>query len=259
MAIELNEAATRNRLAHYMNEPAVVQGLRALASDRFMLAFFLMSVSEGEAMGEAGVAALREEEIAKLIRDIERQEREEAGHKQLSLDLARELLPEYFDDGAYRYAGQLTGRDYYLGVLQQNRNRLKERGASSKLNLYLTTTFGYEIMVGLHYAAVINAVVASDLPSELKDPIATQLRRILAEEDTHLEIATQHNVLLGADRSGLSARTLELLQGLEALTTEDYEWAAEISMKEVVKLIARYGDGPAFRAQVETAQARGDA
>jgi hypothetical protein len=257
--IELDEAAIRGRLAHYMDAASVVAGIRAMVTDRFLLAFFLMSVSEGEAMGEAGVAAIREEEIAQLIHDIERQQREEAGHKALSLDLARELFPDYFDAGQYRYRDRLTGRAYYLSVLQENRQRLKERGRYSRLNLYLTTTFGYEIMVGLYYGAVIDAVSASDLPARLKDPIAKQLRRILDEESTHLEIATQHNALVQAERAALSTRTVELLEGLEKLTADDYEWAAELSMRQVVELIGCYADGPGFRARIEGAPAEGAA
>jgi hypothetical protein len=259
MTIELHEDAIREKLAHYMDSPAVVRGIREMVGDRFLLAFFLMSVSEGEAMGEAGVSAIREEEIARLIHDIERQQREEAGHKQLSLDLARGLFPETFDAGEYRYRDKLTGRDYYVSVLQQNRERLKQLGRYSRLNLYLTTTFGYEIMVGLYYGAVVEAVAASELPAVLKGPIEAQLRRILDEEDTHLEIATQHNALLAADRAALSPRTVELLEGLEKLGADDYEWAAELSMREVVKMIARYGEGPRFRAEIEGASAGGAA
>ena len=259
MTIELHEDSIRDKFAHYMEDPLVVRGLAEMVSDRFLLAFFLMSVSQGEAMGEAGVAAIREEEIAKLIQDIERQEREEAGHKQLSLDLARDLFPEFFDDGVYRYSEKLMGRDYYVAVLQANRQRLKDRGSYSRLNLYLTTTFGYEIMVGLHYEAVIEAVAASELEPELKNPIVSQLRRILAEEDTHLEIATQHNALLEADRTGLGARAVEFLEALEALTTDDYEWAVELSMKEIVKTIGRYAEGPDFRAEIEGATPLGGA
>jgi hypothetical protein len=255
LGIQLDEEATREKVAHYMDEPAVVGGIRTMVADPFLLAFFLMCVSEGEAMGEAGVAAIREEEIAQLIHDIERQEREEAGHKELSRNLAQRLFPELFEAGEYRYRDQLTGRDYYLAVLRENRQRMKERGSYSRLNLYLTTTFGYEIMVGFYYGAVIEAVAASDLPPRLKDPIVAQLRRILDEEETHLEIATQHNALLEADRSGLSPRTVELLEGLETLTADDYEWAAERSMKEIVRVIGRYADGPGFRAEIEGAAA----
>jgi len=256
MAIELDEDAIRGNVAHYMEEASVIEGIGAMLRDRFLLAFFLMSVSEGEAMGEAGVSAIREEEISRLIEDIERQEREEAGHKQLSLDLARDLFPEYFDsDGDYRYQDHLTGRSYYLRVLEKNRERLRERDRYSRLNLYLTTTFGYEIMVGLYYGAVVDAVEASNLSAELKAPLAGQLRRILAEENTHLEIATQHNALLEADRTGLSERTVSLLDDLAKLTEADYEWAAQLSMREVVGLIGRYAEGPAFRAEIEAAAA----
>ena len=254
MTIELDEDAIRDKVAHYMEEPRVVQGIREMLSDRFLLAFFLMSVSEGEAMGEAGVAAIREEEVARLVADIERQQQEEAGHKQLSLDLARSLFPEYFGrNGYYRYQDQLTGRGYYLRVLQQNRDRLRERGRYSRLNLYLTTTFGYEIMVGLYYGAVVDAIESSPLPAEIRRSLAAQLRRILAEEDTHLAIATQHNALLRADRSKLSERTVSLLGDLAKLSEEDYEWAADLSMREVVGLIGDYARGPAFRSEIQAA------
>jgi len=252
MAIELNEDEISKKLAHYLDDPAVVAGLEAMVADPFLLAYFLMSVSEGEALGEAGVGMIREEEVAKLIHDIERQQREEGGHKELTLDLAKDFFPEFFDDGEYRYRENLTGRDYYIYVLQENRARLKSIDAYSRLNLYLTTTFGYEIMVGLYYGRVIDAIAASDLAPELKDPICAQLRRILDEEDTHLEIATQHNVLIEADRASLGARTVELLEALETLSQDDYEWAAELSMKEIVKTVGRYAAGPRFRAEIES-------
>jgi hypothetical protein len=124
------------------------------------------------------------------------------------------------------------------------------------LNLYLTTTFGYEIMVGLYYGAVVEALEVSHLPTELRQSLAGQLRRILAEEDTHLEIATQHNALLRADRAGLSARTVSLLDDLAKLSEEDYEWAAELSVREVVGLIGDYARGPVFRGEIEAAAAR---
>ncbi|MDX1648432.1 MAG: hypothetical protein R3263_01135 [Myxococcota bacterium] len=252
MSIHLDEAATRARLARYLEDDRVREGLRAMTSDRALLAFFLMSVSEGEAMGAAGVAAIREEEIARLIHDIERQEREEQGHHQLSGDLARELFPEFFDaEGRYLHAGNLTGREYYTAVLQENRARLKERGAYSRLNLYLTTTFGYEVMVALYYGAVIEAVERSDLPAAVRARIASQLRRILAEEETHLEIAEQHDALLRSDRSGLGPAAVEMLEKLAALTAEDYEWAAELCMRHIAEMAGRYAAGPAYRAEIE--------
>jgi hypothetical protein len=100
MSVELHEAAIRERLASHLQGAEVKRGLAAMVGDPLLLSSFLMSVSEGEGMGEAGVAAIREEEIAQLLHGIERQEREEGGHKQGTFDLARELFPEYFDDGA---------------------------------------------------------------------------------------------------------------------------------------------------------------
>lgn len=255
MSVRLHEASVREKLAVLLEGPEVERGLEQTVSDPFLLAFFLMSVSEGEAMGEAGVAAIREEEIARLIHDIDRQEREEGGHKEGTLQLARELFPEYFDGGEYRYASQLSGREYYVNVLQQNRQRLKERGVYSRLNLYLTTTFGYEVMVVLYYGAVIEAVEASALPAEAKRRVATELRRILAEEETHLEIEEQHNRLLQADRSRLGPRAAELLDALGRLTEADYLEAAELSVREVVKLIRRYATGEEYRRAIEAAVA----
>jgi hypothetical protein len=254
--VELDEAAVRDRLARYLEAPEVKRGLEAMLADEFLLAFFLMSVSEGEAMGEAGVAAIREEEIAALIHDLERQQREEGGHKQGSLDLARELFPAYFDDGQYRWASKLSGRDYYVTVLQQNRERLKERGLYSRLNLYLTTTFGYEVMVVLYYGAVIQALEASAaLSPDVRRRIAAELRRILAEEETHLEIEDQHNALLRADRSKLGPRAVEQLDALERLGAADYHWAAELSMREVARMIARYASGAEYRREIESGAA----
>ncbi|MDJ0850664.1 MAG: hypothetical protein QNK04_20005 [Myxococcota bacterium] len=255
MSVRLDEESLRTKLAVLLEGPEVKRGLQQTVGDPFLLAFFLMSVSEGEAMGEAGVAAIREEEIARLIHDIDRQEREEGGHKEGTLDLARELFPEYFDQGEYRYRAQLTGREYYVGVLQENRQRLKERGVYSRLNLYLTTTFGYEVMVVLYYGAMIAAVEASELPGEVRRRVAVELRRILAEEETHLEIEEQHNRLLEADRSRLGPRAVELLDALGGLTDADYHEAAELSVREVAKMIARYATGAEYRRAIESAVA----
>ncbi len=253
MSVRLDEASVREKLTVLLESPEVERGLAQTVGDPFLLAFFLMSVSEGEAMGEAGVAAIREEEIARLIHDIDRQEREEGGHKEGTLDLARDLFPEYFDGGEYRYRSQLTGREYYVSVLQENRQRLKDRGVYSRLNLYLTTTFGYEVMVVLYYGAVIAAVEASGLPVEVKHRVAGELRRILAEEETHLEIEEQHNRLLRADRSRLGPRAVELLDALGRLTNADYLDAAELSVRTVVKLIGRYATGAEYRRAIESA------
>lgn len=252
--IALDESALRAKLAHYLEADVVRQGLREMAADPFLLAFFLMSVSEGEAMGEAGVGAILEEDLSALLRELERQQKEEAGHKQLSQDLARELFPAYFDaDGSYRYAAKLSGREYYIAVLQQNRQHLKDRGAYSRLNLYLTTTLGYEIMVALYYQAVIDAVKASPLPPAIRERVAAQLQRILAEEETHLGIGAQHEQLRLADRSGLAPRTAELIDRLDSLREEDYAFAAELSMRKIVEMAGRYAAGASYRAEIESA------
>ena len=80
---------------------------------------------------------------------------------QLVLVLFRQLIDYYlrFLVDLELSVQQIQGYvQHYLDVLQQNRERLKDRGVYSRLNLYLTTTFGYEIMVGLYYGAVIDAV-----------------------------------------------------------------------------------------------------
>lgn len=46
-------------------------------------------------------------------------------------------------------------------MLEKNRARLKELGHYYRLNLYMTTTFAYEVMVMLLYRAVADAVVTS--------------------------------------------------------------------------------------------------
>jgi hypothetical protein len=257
MSVELSESEVRQKLAFHLDGEKVRRGLDEMVADPFLVAFFLMGVAEGEGMGAAGVAAIREEEIARLIHDMERQEREEQGHERGARDLARELFPELFDAGEYRYAPMLTGREYYLSVLQANRQRLKERGLYSRLNLYLTTTFGYEIMVVLLYGAVIEAVEASELPAEMKTRVAAELRRILAEEETHLEIEDQHNALLAADRSALGPRALELLDALGRLTADDYHAAAELSMLAIAKMMDRYAAGAGFRSEIEAGAAPG--
>jgi hypothetical protein len=250
MTIGIDESALRRKFAHYLDDARVRKGLREMVADPFLLAFFLMSVSEGEAMGEAGVTAILGEEVATLVQDLEKQRREEAGHKEISLELARELFPEYFEDGVYRYASKLTGREYYLAVLRRNRQSLADRGADSRLNLYLTTTLGYEIMVALYYQAVIEAVEASPLPPAVRDRVATRLRRILAEEETHLGVADQHDRLLATDRSRVGAGAAAQLDRLAALTADDYERAVELSMRQIVEMAGRYAAGPRYREEI---------
>jgi hypothetical protein len=253
--IELREAETCENFSSYMQDTGLRTGMRELAADPFFVAFFLMTVSEGEGMGEAGVAAIRQDEVAGLLHDIERQQHEEARHKTGTRDLARKLFPEYFTNGEYRFSKRLTGAEYYLSVLEQNRRHLKERGRYSRLNLYLTTTFGYEIMVVLLYEAVIKAIATSSLSESIREACGTELRRILAEEETHLEIEDQHNALLAADRNKLSVQAAQMLSALEDLEVDDYQWAVRASMDEIVRMMSRYAEPTAFRAHIESSPA----
>jgi hypothetical protein len=43
------------------------------------------------------------------------------------------------------------------------------------------------------------------------------------------------------------------------LSRDDYEWAAELSMKEIVKTVGKYADGPRFRAEIENVTTGGQA
>jgi hypothetical protein len=139
--------------------------------------------------------ALRQEELAVLIHGLTRQEDEERGHKEGTREAALELFPDLFDGERYRYDAQLSGRPYYVTVLEANRARLEQRDCYTRVSLYLTTTFGYEVMVVLLYEAVARAVAASPLPPEIRDRVVSVLRGILAEEETHLGVADQHAAL----------------------------------------------------------------
>jgi hypothetical protein len=136
--------------------------------------------------------ALRQEELAALIHGLTRQEDEERGHKQGTREAALELFPDLFDGELYRYDAQLSGRPYYVAVLEANRARLEQRDCYTRLSLYLTTTFGYEVMVVLLYGAVVRAIAASPLSPHIRDRVVSVLRGILAEEETHLGVVDRH-------------------------------------------------------------------
>jgi hypothetical protein len=121
----------------------------------------------------------------------------------------------------------------------------------SRLNLYLTTSFGYEIMVGLLYGAVLDALARSSLPRVLTDRVAFVLTVILRQEETHLGIVAQHNVLLATDRTTLAAPAVATLDRLARLTAEDYEWVAELAVREIVRSTAIYGDPDRLRAHLD--------
>jgi hypothetical protein len=253
VAIALDLAKTREELAPLLDDPVVQRGLRCLAEDRFLLAFFLLGVSQGEALGEAGVAAIRQAEIARLLEGLEQQQHEERGHKEMTRDVVAEVFPEAFVDGRYPYEAALFGRPYYTSVLQANRARLRELGRYSRLNLYLTTTFAYEIMVELLYAAVAHAVSRASLPARVRERVGAVLERILREGATHVGLLAQHDALLRADRAELPAEAREMLEALARIGAEDYRWAADRAVREIAGWLRRYAEPARFRAEIEAA------
>jgi hypothetical protein len=255
MGIELDEHALRNALEPLLEEPRFRQGVQNLVNDPFFLAYFLASVSQGEALGEKAVGLIGQEELARRIHDLERQEREERSHKERTIEAAQALFPDYFPDGRYRYQAALHGAPYYVTVLEQNRERLKRAGRYSRLTLYLTTTFGYEIMVMLLYGAVAEAVRGSRLPVPVRERIAAVLRSILDEEATHLGVIEQHNALLATPREGLSERARALLDSLAPLEADDYRVPAELAVRQVVATTSRYAEPERYRAEIESSAA----
>jgi hypothetical protein len=251
VTIHLDEQALLSELAPLLEAERCREGLRNLAGDPFFVAFFLASVSQGEGLGESAVGMIGQEELAARIRDLDKQEREERAHKERTIDVARALFPQWFDDGAYRYPEALQGRAYYVRVLERNRERLTAEGRYSRLNLYLTTTFAYEIMVLLLYSAVAEALRRSPLPAAIRERVAGVIDGILAEEEEHVGVVGQHAALLETPRAGLSQRACELLDRLETMTVADYRLPAEMAVQAVVSMMERYGDPVAYRAEIE--------
>jgi hypothetical protein len=250
MTLVLDEDAVRDRLRPLTETASFRGAVAGIVGDRVPLSIFLTGVSLGEGLGEAGVAAIGEEDIAALMHDLRRQRLEEHGHMEGTRLAVRELFPEHFDGDRYRFADRLLGTDYYFAVREANRARLRARDRSSRLNLYLTTSFGYEIMVGLLYGAVLEALPRSPLPAPLVEQVAFVLTVILRQEETHLGIVAQHNALLAADRGGLSAAATAMLDRLARLEAEDYEWIAELAVQEIVRVIAIYGEPARLRAHL---------
>lgn len=251
MTIRVDEQSLLAELSPLLETEGCRAGLRNLAADPFFVAFFLASVSQGEGLGESAVGMIGQEELAARIRDLDKQEREERGHKERTIDAARELFPEWFDGGAYRYPDALQGRAYYVDVLERNRERLDAEGRYSRLNLYLTTTFAYEIMVLLLYRAVADAVRESPLPPALRERVAGLIDGILAEEEEHVGVVDQHAALLESPRQGLSPRALDLLDRLSEMTAKDYRQPAELAVQAVASMMERYVDPAAYRAEIE--------
>src|SRR5262249_56214209 len=106
---------------------------------------------------------------------------------------------------------RVPGFDSYFPVREATRRRLRERDRHSRLNLYLTTSFGFEVMVELLYGAVIDALARSPLPRVVRERVIFVLTVILRQEETHLGLIAQHNALLACDRSRLSTAAVEAL------------------------------------------------
>ena len=255
MSLHLDEDALCPELASLLDDPRFRAGVHNLAGDPFFVAFFLASVSQGEGLGEHAVALIGQEELARRIQDLKKQELEERGHKELTIDAARELFPEHFEGGEYRYRDALTGASYYVEVLEENRQRLKRLGRYSRLNLYMTTTFAYEVMVLLLYAAVADAIRRSTLPEAVRERVAGVIDRILSEEETHLGVIDQHNALLDASRDELSGEAVAMLDALARLEDEDYRHPAERAVRQVVEMTSRYADAERYRREIESAAA----
>jgi hypothetical protein len=228
--------------------------LRNLTSDPFFVALFLASVSQGEGLGEAAVGMIGQQELASRIQDLDKQEREERGHKERTLDVALELFPEWFEGERYRYPDALQGRSYYVEVLEKNRERLKQEGRYSRLNLYLTTTFAYEIMVLLLYRAVADAMREAPLAPELRERVATVIDGILEEEAEHVGVVGQHRALLETSREGLSEEARSLLDTLGKMTADDYRIPAEMAVRHVVAMMERYAEPERYRAEIEASR-----
>lgn len=152
----------------------------------------------------------------------------------------------------------LGGRPYYVAVLEANRARLKQRDGYSRLNLYLTTTFAYEVMVVLLYRAVSDAIAASALPLRIRERVVSVLDGILAEEETHLAILDQHDLLLRASREPLSEDARAMLDSLEKLRDEDYEHPAGHAVEQVVAMMGRYRDPVRQRADIGAGRVPGE-
>lgn len=253
MSLVLDESGLCDELRPLLDDPPFQQGVRNLTNDAFFTAFFLVSVSQGEGLGESAVALIRQDELARRIRDLEPQER---GHKQQTLDAARTLFPGYFVDGRYRFEAALQGATYYLEVLQANRRRLKQSERFSRLNLYVTTSFAYEVVVALLYGAVAGAMARSTLSPAVREGVTRVLERILGEEQTHLDVAAQHDALLDSPRNGLSREADSMLDTLRLLEPDDYRFPAELAVRQVVAMTGRYADPARYRARIESAEKR---
>ena len=238
--ITVDETGLRARLRAVIDDARLQKAIGNLTADPLLLSLFLVAAAHGEGLAEAGVAAIGEPEIAALLSP--------AASEATKL-VVQDLFPEFFDHGQYRYE-DVVGRDYYFTLRETNRRRLRERGRYSPLNLHLTTTFGYAVMVELVYGAVMDALARSPLPRPLTERAAAGLGTILRRDGNGPTIVARHNGLLAAPRDGLAASAREALRLLDRLTALDYESAADLAVREVVAAYAPWEDVEAARRRI---------
>ena len=241
--IEVDEGAVCANLRAVVDDARFRHAIANLTGDPLLLSLFLMGVGYGEGLAEAGLAAIGQDEIATLLpREHRRVERARV--------LVQELFPEFFDHGQYRYEDNVPGRDQYFAVREANRRRLRERGRYSALNLHLTTTFGYDVMLQLLGDAVSEALDRSPLPPAVTERVASVVGPLLAARDAEGGVVGQHNALLGVPRADLSPSAVDALELLARLTAADYEWAADLAARELVASYLPYADATAVRRRV---------
>jgi hypothetical protein len=255
MRLTIDEKALCEGLRPMLDDRDFKRGLENIANDRLLLSLFLMGTSLGEGLGEQGIAKIAGDDLAALLRDLRRQRLEEHGHMDSTRIIAEELFPDHFVNGQYLYASHVVGPGYYYAVRETNRARLRGLGKYSRFNLYMTTSFGYEIMVELFFRAVIEAVKRSSLPDPMRERVEFVLTAILSQEETHLGFIEQHNALLAADRSSLSPAAAETLDKFALLSDEDYRSAAELAVSKIVETYRAFADADAARSRVTASAA----
>jgi len=241
--IVVDDMALRERLRPLVDDARLRQAIANVSADRLFLSLYLMGLNHAEGLDDAAIAAIGQEEIARLLHEP----RPITGEARL---VAEVVFGEFFDHGQYRYEDHVLGRESYFRVREANLRRLRERGKYSGLNLYLTTTFGHELTSELVHAAMRDALGRSSLPRPVTDRVVSFLGKLPRPNETHVAIIARHNGLLVADRGSLSPRAIETLDLLGRLAAVDYEAAAELAAGEVVASWLPYADAAAVRARI---------
>jgi hypothetical protein len=238
--IELDERDVRERLRPLTDDGRLRDAIANISADPLLLSLFLMGMSHAEGLAEAGVTAIGDDDIARLVRGPR------SGRSAAMRLIVEDLFPECFDHGQYRYDDHVFGRDHHLTVRDANRRRLRERGRYSPLNLHLTTSFAHDVATALLGAAVVDALGRSPLPA----PIPERVAALLGRTGTDGGWIARHNALLATDRQSLSPTAVEAIEALGRLTAGDYASAAELAVRELVAAYVPYADPTALRARI---------